>query len=195
MRHPRATALLGRLAGQPLPAVDATTGEVLATGPEEPCITTLSVSPGERLLALGGCDGTVSLYQLDALLGERSWTARLGHTPTSSAVTGLAFDTAREAVVASYSGGRVAAWSLGEVMTELWSFDAGDVVKTPRVAGDTLWLGVIDRLLPGERPTGGVIGLPLDPSELLDFARLRVSRDLTDAECQRYLGGPCSPAD
>jgi hypothetical protein len=100
----------------------------------------------------------------------------------------------------SRDGSRLAITTVDEraYAIRIWDWPAGiETLKLGKLGdtGQRVALSPDSRLLAEVRrrqPVPVVRVWALDPELLLRIARDRVTRELTETECQRYLQGPCS---
>lgn len=150
--------------------------------------TMVSVSTDGRRLAAGDVmSGVVRVWDVEPVLA--------GEDPASAVVLDVDAGGFMPGAVLNEDGTRLLT-SLGRGDLTLWDTDTGHLLYTvealdgtvnePRISADG------SRIL---IPTADVVHeLTLDSDELLDIARGRVTRPLTDQECRLYLGGGC-PGD
>ncbi len=143
-------------------------------------------TPDDRSLVIGGYDGTVRVLDFSMIVS--------GAQPQDALVRRIdAHDNFILFVGVSPDGSMVASSSWDEP-AKLWDLETGD----PRGEfGTTARTAVAfhptePRLYIAEGDTVTVHTLDLD--ELIDIARSRLTRDMTDAECERYLRRPCDGA-
>jgi WD40 repeat protein len=123
-------------------------------------------------------------------IGPPVWDAssgqRLRTLETDAASADLAF---------SRDGSRLAISTVdeGTFAIRIWDWPAGVETLKLRDGGDRVALSPDGRLLAGvrRRPVPFVRVWALDPDHLLQIARSRVTRSLTDDECRRYLQRSC----
>ncbi len=123
-------------------------------------------------------------------LGPHVWDASTGKElrllATGAPVTDLVF---------SRAGDRLAIGTIDESSsTRIWDWPSGvEALKLPE-GGDQLAFSPDGKLLAGvqDRPTPFVHVWTLDPKRLLEIARHRVTRSLTEDECRRYLHRSCA---
>jgi WD40 repeat protein len=139
---------------------------------------------GKQVLTMSGAGAHV----WDASSGEL-----LGTLETDTGISELAF---------SRDGSRLAIGALDEqtYAIGIWEWPAGDETFRLRDGARRVAFSPDGKLLAGVRQELGTpfVGAPvvrvwaLDPERLLQIARSRVTRKLTEAECRRYLQRPCS---
>lgn len=170
--------------------VDTTTGEVLAkSGPtDQACVVDVAVSDDDRLAANVGCDGAVSLFDLEILRGPEPSRAAVGGDVLSDAAgVGVAFGPGGDEVIVTFDDGSVAGFGADALFARLWSLDVGDHVGTPVVRDGHLWVGASSGPTDAPSSAGVMLKIPLDRDRLVELARASVGRELTDAECRQYL--------
>ncbi len=142
----------------------------------------VAFSPNGRDLATADDDGTVRVWRLDASPEERLLFQLAGH---GSAVRSVAYSP----------DGRYLA-SASANLTRVWDTTTGQLLYTlpghTRVITD-LEFSPDNRHLAssGADGTGRIYILPID--ELMDLARSRLTRAITDEECQQYLQAEACP--
>jgi WD40 repeat protein len=155
---------------------DADTGELLFTLPTDNDPFTPAFHPNGDLLAIGDSKGTTTLWDISS--GEGKLITRMeGHT---TGIHGIVFDPPRERL----------ATASGDGTAKLWDARTGDELLTLSAhSGPVISISISpdgSRLATGSRDgTVRVYTLLLD--ELVALAQSRVTRSLTDAECQRFL--------
>jgi WD40 repeat protein/DNA-binding SARP family transcriptional activator len=155
---------------------DVGTGELLFTLPTDSDPMTPAFHPDGNLLAIGDSKGTTTLWDISS--GTGKLIARMeGHT---TGVHGIVFDPLRERLATASGDGTAKLWDArtgAELLT--LSAHSGPVISISISPDGT-------RLATGSRDgTVRVYTLLLD--ELVTLARERVTRSLTDEECQRFL--------
>jgi WD40 repeat protein/serine/threonine protein kinase/DNA-binding SARP family transcriptional activator len=116
----------------------------------------------------------------DAATGQKVRTVRVG-----APVGDVAF---------SRDGARLAMATVdGSSSTRIWDWPGDAELLKLTDGGFRIALSPDGKLLAGVRsePTPYVKVWALDVDRLLEIARARVTRSLTDAECRQYLQGPC----
>jgi WD40 repeat protein len=151
-------------------------GDVLARVGHQP--RSAAFDPQSRLLAVGGGDGTVVIWDIRERRVVRSFAAHKGEV---------------DAIDFNPDGSELA--TAGEDTTaKLWDLRTGRNVLT--LGGHTRYIDALDfspdgtRLATGSRD-GTVRVYVLPVGELMAVARSRVTRGLTPQECAQYLGGGC----
>jgi hypothetical protein len=84
------------------------------------------------------------------------------------------------------SSGPVTAFLEADGLPVLWTFVTGAPVVDIEIHDELLWLPRFDGV------GLALTGMPLDRASYTEFARSRVTREFPAAECERYLGEPCS---
>jgi hypothetical protein len=167
----------------------------------------VAVSGDGRTLAAGACDGRVSLYDWSILTASgEPWESEIGGVTTDDTpVVGVAFGADDDQLIVAREDGRIEVFStdvrtvaenqIGRIpeLGSRWRLDVGSEVGIPEVRGSTVWFGARDPLTITSGGGGGAVGIPLDVERVADFARLTVSRGLTEAECQEYLESSSCP--
>ena len=158
----------------------------LAELPVETQADMVSISADGRRVAAGDVfSGAVRVWDVDPVLAGRD---------AASAVV-LDIDAADLLVgaVLNPDGTRLVT-ALGRGELAIWDVDSGERLYTVEisdgVANEPEFSAAGSRLLV-PAPSGTVHVLTLDVDELLDIARSRVTRSLTDQECRIYLGEAC----
>lgn len=179
-------------------ALDTQTGEELARLPLADADTQLEVSPDGRLLATADSTGHVRVLDVARFLGGLG-DVEIGSTDLTGGerVVGMAFndDGSQLLLPASLQSRELLAYSVGPEMSVLWSIDVGLVVSRPEVRDGHVWLAASDNsptAATAAQPSFGLVGLPLDLGEFAGWAETIATREFTEAECERYLGGSCA---
>ena len=153
---------------------NTTTGEELFAIQEAGNIMRVAFSPDDKLLATGGPDGMVAIW--DAETG-RQILSLFGHTRP---IFGIGFTP---------DGLRLATAS-GDETVKIWDIETGEelltlVGHTGRVHGLAITLDGSRLVTAGEDGISRIYLLKTD--ELVKLARSRLTRSLTTEECQKYL--------
>ena len=140
-------------------------------------------SPNDDLLASADNDGLVRVWDMDGQEGERLLLTLPGH---KSAVSAVAF---------SPDGHTIASASANQI--RVWDTETGQPLYT--LPGHTRVVLDIEFSPDGSRlasaSADGTVRLFVLPiEELVELARSRLTRSLTDAECQLYLHAASCPA-
>ncbi len=134
--------------------------------------------PTEPLVAIGprdvAADQTIAIWDLET--GRRVATLA-GH---SGIVNGLAFSSDGSRLATANGDGSIRVWDARTGQQQLELRGHAGLVSNVSFSPDGRWLASY-----GAEGTVRVWALDLD--ELAEIARRRVTRKLTDAECQRYL--------
>ncbi len=161
---------------------DATTGEHLFSFPDESNFVQLAYSPGGERLAAGDKKGLTYVWDLTSPERPRVHMLK-GHT---AYITGIAFSPTGDRLVTAGEDASARVWDAAsgqELLTlSLQGTSAFGVAFSPD--GKRLAVGGLD---------GTTRLYTLDLEELVALARDRVTRSLTDEECQRYLHVPQCP--
>ena len=186
--------------GEPaLVAYDAATGAELARleQPGYRMYEPLQFTPDGDRFAVGGFAGEVVVYDVEQFLDDptRAEVTRTVH-PGGGPTIGLAFGDDGSSLLATHSGElAVTAYDVDADMTERWSIETDMQPLDVTVHEGRVWLPALSGRMPGMSDSGvRLVGVPIEPSELADFARRKATREFTDAECETYLGGPCGSA-
>jgi WD40 repeat protein/class 3 adenylate cyclase len=181
---------------------DAGSGQELLTWDSHPDNIVLDVafSPDGTRLATGGYEGTAKIWNLDASgssIAPRLLITLTGH---ASGVFGVAFSPDGASLVTGSEDGTAKVWNLEATAGPAMSPQGGSARELFTLAGHSA--GVADVAM---SPDGKVLAtsswdgtvrlhvLPIE--ELVRLARTRVTRSLTDEECQQYLHvEECPPA-
>ena len=140
----------------------------------------LFFSRQQDALIVGDCDGILTVVDLDSGL------PRLSLRHSGGCIVGADISPDGSLLAASTSGGPLTVWNTqsGEVMMEV---QGTPIISRPQFSPDgrTLYASTGDALA----PHGGwvVRAIFTRPEELATFARSRLTRDWTEAECQEYL--------
>ncbi len=134
--------------------------------------------PIEPLVAIGprgdASDQTVAIWNLDS--GERMATLA-GHT---GFVDGLAFNSDGTRIATASGDGSIRIWDPATGQHQLTLPGHAGRVYSVSFSPDGRWLA-------SHGAEGTIRVWALDHDELTELARQRVTRQLTDSECQRYL--------
>jgi WD40 repeat protein/DNA-binding SARP family transcriptional activator len=135
-------------------------------------------SPTQPLVAIGprdeASDQTVAIWDYET--GRRTATLA-GHT---GVINGLTFSFDGTRLATGHGDGSIRVWDARTGRQQLELRGHHGLVATVSISPEGRWLASY-----GAEGTIRVWALDLD--ELADIARQRVTRSLTDAECQRYL--------
>ncbi len=180
------------LPGSGLWLIDTANGSLINRGPPQNCITAVAISSDDASAATVGCDGNVSLFDMELLIGEEPWQARIGgELDDGTAGVGVTFAPGDDIVIVTRADGRIEAFEADARFARLWSFDIGDHVGAPVVRNGRVWAGTTRN--PETEASGGVVAMPLDVDQLVLFAQGTVTRELSDDECREFLERPtCS---
>ncbi|MBD0330072.1 MAG: protein kinase [Thermoleophilia bacterium] len=156
---------------------DPRSGRLLTTirhGPGPPGFAAAWSPDGTRVITEGG----PTIW--DAATGRRLRTLAAGAAPT-------AFASSRDGSrLAMFAGGRISLWD--------WS-TLEEVLRLPMPFATRLAFSSDGRMLAAVSPTlpgpSALRVFALDHDLLLEVARERVTRSLTEEECRQYLQGPC----
>jgi len=126
-------------------------------------------------------------------LGPRVWDASTGKQ-----IRLLATGAPVSELVFSHDGARLAIGTIDESLsTRIWDWPSGvEALKLPE-GGNELAFSPNGKLLAvvQPEPMPFVHVWTLDPERLLQIARHRVTRSLTEDECRRYLQHACPTGD
>jgi WD40 repeat protein len=136
-------------------------------------------------LTVGGFDGIIRVFEVGKLMS--------GVSDRDALVKSITAHDNFMSLVDSKDGSQIMSVAAGEP-ARVWDLDTGALVAE-FVSADGEWIGATfhpsEPRLFAEVDTD-VIGIfTLDADELLEIARSRLSRDLTEEECQLYLRGSC----
>ena len=179
-------------------ALDARTGEEISRRRLSGRYTQLVVSPDQELLATADVEGHITVIDVERFLAGDP-DAEVGSTDLTARelVFGMAFnaDGSQLLLPSGFLSSELLAYSVEPDMSVLWSIDIGLPVSAPQVRDGHVWLAGGDRS-PAATAAGarsfGLMGIPLDLGEFVSWAETVATRDLTEAECERYLGGSCA---
>jgi WD40 repeat protein len=196
---------------------DAATGEQLAVLGvwNRPAVITAAFSPDGRFILAGDDNGNVTVWNAAGLEKVRTLSSRMSLVAGLAFGPNGLFLTAHEdgtALVRDFKTGEVRftlrghtarvhqidvnpagtriATSSDDGTVRLWDLETGDELLTLR--GHSYLVYGVDfspdgRLLATASPDGTAALHLLPINELVDLARDRVTRDLTDDECRQYL--------
>jgi WD40 repeat protein/transcriptional regulator with XRE-family HTH domain len=152
---------------------DAATGEKMFTLSVDGIVTTVAYSPDGKLVALGRMNGTASVW--DASTGKQLSTLR-GHT---SAVSKVSFSPDGKLLATSSFDGTARVWDVisGVNLLTLYPDSGGIFGVTFSPDGKRLAVG----------SETGVSIFYLQIQDVIALAKSRVTRTLTQEECQQYL--------
>jgi serine/threonine protein kinase/DNA-binding SARP family transcriptional activator/WD40 repeat protein len=142
---------------------------------------------GSRLIAAGH-NGSIFVIDVGGLLA--------GHPPDQNVLLQIAAHNAFITDVRlSHDGSMVLSRAHDEPL-KVWDTDSGQQLGE---------FGTTDRMTGAFHPTEPLLYVPLpgnqigvytlDTDELMDIARSRLTRQLTEEECQNYLDGACQPEE
>ena len=164
------------VAGQP---------EKLAQLPMESAATMVALSSdGRRVVAGDVMSGKVRVWDVERVLaGEDPPSAIVLDVDAGEFMPGAVLDDDGSRLITAARGGQLAVWDVDE-SRRLYTIDIPDgAIHEPELSAEGTRVLV---------PTPTVVHeLTLDLDELLDVARTRVTRPLTEQECRIYLDGDC----
>ncbi len=133
-----------------------------------------------RFLAYGTGIGVAKVYEIASLVADPTSPAALEVTAHTGLVTSVAVSRDGTLATAGFDS-----------IYRLWDFPTGDLLvelKTDRLAGfPAVGFSPDDNYLFYEDASGVIRKYPMDLDVLVELARSRLTRTLTDAECQTYL--------
>ena len=136
-------------------------------------VVDIEYSPDGSLMATASRDGSAAIWDVD---GYGQVRRLVGHTSELTAVT---FDHDGTRLVTASLDGSVRIWDV-ETGRNTLTLPSDSPVWDVAVSPDGRYLAAVD-------PTGAAIVYLLDTDELVAEAQRRLTRNLTDAECLRYL--------
>ena len=134
---------------------------------------TMAFSPDNQLLAVGMGRGGLHIYK--AMTGELLFDLK-GHT---ALLWRLSFDRTGKRLITTAFDGTVRFWDV-QTGSELFVLPLAGLPQSVAVSPDDNWLYVGTK-------DGRVVGMALPLENLLALAESRVTRTLTEKECQQYL--------
>lgn len=140
---------------------------------------------GRRVVAGEVNSGAVRVWEVEPVLA--------GRDPASAVVLDINLRDFLVGAVLNSDGSRLVT-TLGRGELAVWDVDTGQrlyTVDMPDGVANEPEFSADGRRLLVATPPGTVHELTLDLDELLDIARSRATRPLTDQECRIYLGGEC----
>ena len=168
-----------------LAVYDTGSGELLVEMSTVFEITHLAISDDGRLLAAADAL-SIYLYDLKLLRSGDSEAALIGSTPTSSFSIDFTDDSS---IVLTGSPGAITGQTADASFRELFSIGLGDQLPSQILVRDGyVWTALTERVAVDAETASGLVGLPLASDDLIAFAKSKLSRGFTDAECQQYLG-------
>lgn len=154
---------------------DVATGEEVSRFPGgTPGSAAVDYSPAGDLVAIGASNVTI--------LDTATWDVSRTLQSTSEDVWDVAFSPDGKVFAAAYADGAIQIWDPHDGLP-LYSLPGHD-----GPAADLDWTADGTRLI-SVGLDGAIRGFAIDPAELVDLARARVTRALTDQECRQYVGG------
>lgn len=162
--------------------VDAETFDVLATvdfgivsesAIQRDAVTSVAFHPDGSLLALASKDGSTVIADGATLEVRGSLMGQGGE------ITAVAFDPSGSEIATASTNGTVRIWSVDSGLTRL-TLPSENSVADISYSPDGRYLAATD-------PDGSVTVFVLDLDELVAVAQRRLTRPLTDGECERYL--------
>ena len=190
---------LANVRGPELIVVDSATGEEIASRPLRSGIGNAVVSPLGSFVAVAeqGADDDgagITVFDVAALLEGRDAVVAETELASGSNPSGIAFseDESTLFVPEELLGGGLLAMAVDEGLEIRWSLDTGGVVSGLVVVDGLLWFPK-----PAVADADGVlrfdlVGIPVDLAEYTAWAAKIPRREFTEAECRRYLDGPCA---
>ena len=99
--------------------------------------------------------------------------------------------TPDDKVIINSADGALTARLVDEDLRVAWTIETGTGPIGPigpiGFDGGYVWTVVDERLGQGQGDSFGLVGFPLDRDELVAYAKSKLSRELSESECQRYL--------
>jgi WD40 repeat protein len=186
--------------GPELIVVDTATGDELATRPlRSGAYGGVTMSPSGSVIAVyengaGDVGAFVYVFDVAALLSGDDAVITETELPGGVTPLDVAFSEDESTLFVpdgDFFGGEVLALAIDDGLEIRWSLDVGDVNVAPVVDDGLLWFPW------GEPDSDGAlrfdfVGIPSDLAEYTEWAATLPARDLTEAECERYLDGPCA---
>ena len=145
------------------------------------------VTPEGRRLVVGGRDGVVRIYDLGQVTA--------GSDPDDALTTIVAHSSEVYQVAISPDGTKLLTAAFSEP-ARLWDLTSGDLLGQFGTDADITGVGFHTSepwVLVAE--SGIVTSYTYDPDELVQVARDRLTRSLTEEECALYLLRPCDTTD
>ena len=148
---------------------------------------TIRWTPDGRVLIVAGYDGIINVFDVGGLLR--------GKSDRESIVTRIpAHDTVP--IVVDLKDGSLILTVAREEPIKVWDLGTGELIGEFRTRVEGHYVAAafhpIEPRLYVEVDVDQIGIFTLDPDELMEIARSRLSRDLTDEECQLYLRRSCS---
>ncbi len=186
--------------GPELIAIDTATGEELASRPlRSGAYGGVTVSPSGSMIAVfeDGADDVgawVYLFDVIALLAGEDALVAETELAGGTAPLGVAFSEDESTLYVpdgEILGGGLLALAVDDGLEIRWSIDTGGVLVEPVIADGLLWF---PSQTPDENgvPRFDLVGIPTDVGEYAAWAAKVPQREFTEAECRRYLDGPCA---
>ncbi len=136
-----------------------------------------ALAAGAERVVVGFGSGSLEFY-------DRSGTLLRSHSAHTGGVAGIAIEQDLELAITAGADGRVRIWDLETGDDSYILFESPGRILSIDVDPEAR------EVLAAEE--GGVVWvLTYDPDRIVEIARERVTRDLTEVECQRYLRRSC----
>jgi WD40 repeat protein len=153
---------------------DPNTGETVNTLPVQSILTALEFSPDGKWLVVGDADGRMFIWDAETLefykeiQAHDSWITEIAFSQDGTRMGTAAFDT------------------LGKVW-EVPSFTEMGTLYGSKMNGGGIEFSPDGRVVVAGFWDETYRGYLVDPEDLIQFARSRLIRSLTDVECQKFL--------
>lgn len=180
-------ALLDSSSSQNLMVVhDGKDGTVLLEFPLDFELIDIKVSSDGRFVAGLDYQGMLRLYDMEKLRSGDGANAVFAIADVGLFTIAISPD---DSMVITGGNGAVTARIVDDFLREAWSIDIGEgVTGFVTIDDGHIWMTLPERIIRDQQPDVGLVGFPLDRGELESFAKSKLSRDMSDSECQQLLG-------
>lgn len=168
---------------------DGESGSIMFELPLVAELVDMAVSSDGAFLAALDLRGTLRLYNIESMRSGDGSNAEFATAEVGLWNIAVSPD---DKMVVSGADGALTARLVDEDLRVAWSIDIGGDDAFVAFEDGHVWTTLSERMARGQNPDVGLVGFPLDRDELVAYAKSKLSRELTESECQQYLAiGSC----